>query len=127
MKLLFLILTLCAVDSWALTSRHVILTAASPMPTTYSASNTKSLIMSEMGSIKYINFVNYTNFSVQCLFTRDAVNNPTTPSDNNVQQFQTVSLSASEKLKLDLSYPTKQLFCRGETGSPVGDFYVNAW
>lgn len=132
MKYLFGILMLCALNAEANDGRHVTISAAAPLPSTYQVTAT-SLVASELFSLKHFRLVNYTNSPIACLFVRGEGGNilitntaPSTPPAG--REGKEVFLVASEKYESRDFYPYENVFCRSES-SPVvsGDLFFNAW
>lgn len=128
MKQLFGILMLCSINSYAADGRHITLSASSPMPANYSASNAQSLIVSEMYSLRHLAIVNYTQASLVCLNVDGPYSVNTPPQLRNGIEGKELILAASEHMLLHDYFPSPNLYCRGENGAvPAGDVFVNAW
>lgn len=107
-KLLFLILAVTPI--FALKSRQVVFSAANPLPTSYSTSNTQSLVLSEVGtSNKNLIFLT-TATDVVCHLSGKASNTVPTSS-------QEVFLVASEPMPIKDIGGVANIYCKSSTAA----------
>lgn len=102
---------LFSLEALAVQSRKVQATPGSPIPSSYSATNNKSLVMSELPTRdKKILLINATNGRIACTISHESsVNAPTTPVDPALGR--EVYLLASEPIYAD--GPGRNIYCRG--------------
>lgn len=98
------------ITSYGIQSRKVTATAGSPIPQTYSATNNKSLVLSELPiRDKFLYMINATNGRVACTISHESsVLAPSVPVDPTIGR--EVYLLASEPATI--SSPGKNVYCR---------------
>lgn len=125
-KLITTVFLLCAVNGFALQSRRITAVAGAPVPSSYSATNKQSLVMSELLRQRHLSIYNGTTDFITCFPNWNGKG--TAPTVNTVR-------ASSEEIYLptlvgatfdDLSIAS-QIFCKSDTGTNTGNLIVNVW
>ena len=126
MRNLILVFLLCGIAN-ALVSRKITFTASDPLPTTYSSTSNKSLILSEIsGSRKHMSLWT-NNSSVVCNIKTDSTTiAPVAPTDP-ASDAEIFLVASTPNPYLD-SYPSKNIYCRSlDSAKTAGDLFVVIW
>jgi len=124
-KVIFGILVLLSVNAFAGFTRRVTFTVGSPMPTSYSASDAKSLIASELLAHRNLSLVNYTGYDIDCVFGNSSSTAPTVLLS---QVPNGISLVASEHVVLNNFMTSKNMYCKGTNAAVVsGTLTIIGW
>lgn len=125
-----LILGLCVIGNlmFGVAAREVIFSGTNPMPSTYTAGNTQSMIASELLSVKHMRINNQGNWDMVCTIYNLPYNNA--PSNNAVGvKSANFTVVSSESLYLrDINISRGNLWCHGDGASVTyGKLHFLAW
>lgn len=127
MKVIFTILMLLSVNAFAIGSAVLAPSAGSPMLTTYAISSVQ--LASELGQAKSLVINNTTSSEIACIATHNT--DRSVPNDNHNQGVasEAIMVPATTAYALGDFYPSKQVFCRSNSGSTIvsGRIFVLAY
>lgn len=119
---------LCSLNAFAVRSKRVQLSAGAPMPTAFSASDSKSLVMSEMLQARNMNFYNNTTSFIAC--NVNATSTVVAPAEEKTKATsELVFIPPAIGFAFDSLGPSKIVYCRSDSGSAItsGDLVIHVW
>lgn len=111
------------INALALQSRKITASGGAPIPTAFSASDSQSLVWTNLGPHKHIHINNTTSSAIACDFL--AGNTTLVPTVTSELMY----IPATTQYVFDDFKASKRAYCRSDTGSAItsGDVIIHAY